>query len=1386
MYFLVHSQIVRTSTLSLDLRITLPALSEPGNFTGQIDWYPSRGEHEEYPWQPLNFTTTVVKSQPRIVQLQPSQASELGGDIVQVLVNGFPPTLDPRNLSVFLGGVQCSLASDPVSDLHGAVFSFHTLPKNISDSTSGLGLQVLDIQYQSKSGQGFMFAASTHFLIFSAGFGLACVEGCVHSLGRRSTNATLEFTLSGHQAMSYATEIDFDCKLQMGNGFDQCKVWNFSIDFVASCQTKPSPQCFKIYIQYGLDKDFQFEFEAPTPFTLGYIVLRNTKQAFSSLYASVRFQRAPRVTSAVFSSNWATIHLSFDQSIMIKSWPRCTLLSETEMVGIDSSCLWSNTNNFIIVLGYKATILPGDTLEVSKNLSDISGSVASSKTQKIIVRSPLQVQQPEISVFGPRSVSKCDAAELLVQTTSSRNQYKWGCMNDNTVNRIVSRIQNSTLVLEGKLLELGKTYFITVQIMTYYGMMSTVAVHSLELSATPIPISIINLPVPPYINSKDMLVEGSATFSKCAAVSSNPLKYLWQLTYVGLFGGNSSTNIVLQSFNPTMLIPANTLKANQEYQLTLTAETDTQLPGKSALYIKMQGASIAAVIVGGNTYIHRSANLVLDGSQSVDPDDCLGAGSGTKECASGKALAFQWNCFQNTDDPCRFKNGSVILFARSSKFHLDLNILSSSRLSGILISLIVSKSGKADQQNTSIYFSADPTINAQLKLLYFTETRVAFEGLSSERNFRLSWTLIKSSVGEPLDTSDTSVFLTGISSSNFIFRLDRLLDSNAFFYGDTFRVILDVFSNSGRGKAWLDLVVPIPPTGGVCAVSPLQGIPLNTIFNVECKDWQGSALPLTYSFSASPSYLSPTDSAVTWTPPSSLPKFSICLPEGNYSIATKIMDDQGFHKVVSSAIIQVHSDQDVDLKSMDSVFDQYNSVSKTSQILMLVDTIANNLNAASGSSCSAGVCRRLLGSSKAYRMSVRRLLLKKLSGSVAASISSHTAPSTLKATKRVASVSSELNLDALDAAKNQIASFQFLDVKVLQSGGIIDIMKLSATLLASAVPKMGLTSLDLFNLQIMESILILSHKYLLGMLEGEVPLSVHLSDLSMDIIQSNQMADPSDLIFIPSVNMSRRAMKYYTVGCGVVRLGPGFSAQADGVQQHMLGIAVLDLNKPTRSGMIWSCPHYSGKCIQLGFTFKGFLNLYSLNITLLRWKGNKWIDANCTINAVVQEEQYNVVANFSCDSDGLYKAMVFSPLDMSSVIRPFRICTEVDSRVVSSWAVLSLFLAAFLFSIGSGTGILLIYKRVSNSDMDSFTSPDIGSSISLTTVTGNWFQIESATPDDKTVVCSDQSCTGVLAHHTKFIHADWAHLSVSASLSFPVGRTNLVSVQPPIIFLDNR
>ena len=1348
----------------MNIQVSMPAFSTVGIFPSQIRWNSTGTNFESYPWDPLNINITVTSSLPQIVQMQPSQISSTGGDAVRVLIAGFPPDVSSTNLSIMLGAAQCKQLSVSASDIHGAIITF-VPPSHVS------GMVLITVTYESGIDTAETFVASTPLAVMSDEFSFNCIQGCIYGCSRKTSyNATLELgSNTGQQIPSDTLITGLNCSISVGGYFRRCIVWNFTIVTSYLCQSQAQQNCLKFTVKFGLDEFTKASL--PSPFTQGFFALQSSNVRFQGLIAMIQFQRPPTISTAIFANNWASITLTFDQSVFIGSWPGCSIVLNNETIGLNPSCTWIDDKDLVVVLGEESQILPGGTLLLSSNISDVNGLTLSLAPQGIEVSQPSLPQLPEITVSGPSSISRCDVATISVTATSSRNSYVWGCSNDNFLDLVFSNNTDSVLLVNGSLLQSGKSYYITVQVKTLYGASSSVFTQVVGLSGSPLPLVAINLPAPPVFRSVDMYIQGSAVFSKCAATSTS-LTFLWSLLIVEL---NSSSLVVLQSSNPVLFVPAGTLKANQEYQVVLTATTEGQLPGIATTSFTVQSEGVKAVISGGSRYVYVGAIIGLDGSQSQDPDDCPPS---VLVCDSTKTLAFEWECLLGSGQPCRFANGSVAIFPRFPRINVDLNSLGLVGVSEIQIVLTVSKQGALDAQSIFVALSSSPVIDVQIALSYSTASRVAFQSTVYNSDVIFNWTIACGTT--TIETKDVSTFLAGFSNSNFVFRLDTPFAASVFQSGFTYKVSLNVVSSSGIGKSWLYLTLPLPPSSGTCYVYPLLGYALSTEFTITCNNWVGNTLPLLYSFSVrSSSIVSPLDSSITWSPLSSSAIFSTHLPNGNYSIAIQIMDAQGYTTVVSPATVVVLGSSPLDTNLMSSLFLQYNLQSQTSQVLMLVDSLATNINSAPGATCSSNSCRRLLGSSMAYRMAVRRLLLHSLSGSVSASVSARTAPTLLKSVKRVAAVPSEISSDALGAAQNQLSNFQQLDLQTLQSGALVNVMKLSDTLIESAVPTMGVNPLDLFNVNIITAVLSLAKKYWSGMLSGETPLSVHVTDLSLDVIQSFSMDSVADVIFLPdTLNDSRRVLSDGTVGSGVVRLSPALSADSssdspsDGSQQSdVVGIGIWDPEKPVASGQTWLCPVSNQNCIRFGFTFSGRSN--DFNITCLRWSGSVWKDANCRISTENSQVHETFSINCSCSADGVFKAEIVSKQN-AVVVLPFSIAIGFTDRASSSWAATTMALGGCFVCIVCWVLVHLGHGQVC-------TITESPSPLKF------WKFEDCEPPHRKSTMLSDKDSvetpwTGQ-AQQTRKIEVSGSALTVSAEICFPLRPTHLESVRPPITFL---
>jgi hypothetical protein len=1357
---------------AMTLELSTPASLMTGIYDAHLLWGASLTDYPDYPWDTVNFTLLFEHSQPTLIELVPSTASYKGGDIIKVFVLGFPPTVTSANLSIRFGSTQAVISSAPVGDIHGT-FVYFSCPAQAP------GLNAFSITYVSSDSVDGIFSVGSNLYITSDDFELTCVEGCVNGNNRMSISAALILEQKQSKAILGEPSITFVCRFYSGNTMKNCNVSNVTVGSTKPCSKRTANGCKEILVQYSIHETLKSYLLAPL--TSAYLSLVSNDIQLNGLLTPVQFQRAPTVRSAHFSANWAYIIISFDQAISIEMWQECSLLVKRTALGSAPSCIWTDNQNIVITLGVGATVVPGDVLTVSGHLSDVTRTAWNFEQQMTVISAPSQVQMPQISVSGPRAISKCDLALISAVASSSRNTFFWECSNDDSLNAAISNFTDAILSIDGSALTSGKSYYISVKLRTFYGLWSPAVTHVLTSSASPVPTVTMVVPPPPFIRSADIYIEGVATFSRCSGGSTS-LQYRWTLSTSGSSASNSTGSfIILQSATPVLFIPAYTLASSTAYTVSLTVGSNGESPATSTQQIRTRREKVVARIAGGNQFVQATSTVSLDGSQSTDPNKCPTSPSGGP-CDSTKLLGFLWRCFLMSGQPCRWNNGTVAVFPLTPEVIVDLGQLYTQGLSQIAFQLTVSNADSSDLARCYVGLSTNPVVNVQISTLYITASRVAYLGAAGGSNPSLNWTIIGPSASPRiLDTSDAATFITGTSSAYFVFRLDTLAAANMFPPGLTFKVLLNVVSSSAIGMAWLNFTVPFPPMGGVCDATPLQGASLTTKFTAACRDWLGSFPPLSYSFSVrSSSILDPMDSSVTWSPPMSSPSFAVQLPNGNFSLAAMIMDAQGFYAVVPLALIQVlgvgNSPPDVNIAG--SLLSAYNLQAQASQVLMLSDSLADSINSQQGT-CISGACRRLLGSSAAYRMAVRRLLLRSLTGSVASGVTSRTAPTLLKSAKRISSVPKELDADSLHLAQGQFASFNQLGLRTLQSGAIVDIVKFSRNLILSAVTKMEVDPLDAFNVKIMDSILQLARKCWLGMMPGEQPLTVKLNELALSVVQAHS-AEGSELLHFSDdlVNMSsaRRASTADALGAGIVRLSSTLVADSTttkgSLPSAMVGISIWSSSSLTNAGTTWACPDSTSYCVNFEIVFKGELGDY--NTSCVRWSGAKWINASCIATAAVAGEGQFFVVNCSCSADGIFKALVI-PKKMPIEPMPFISVLAVKGLVFSSWPVVAIAAAVFALSALTIVALYLASWRV-----DALADPDAHMNDKY------WFDLDTpkGTRPDR-LHASEQSLRGAYAggKHTAFKMEVLP--TVTADLRFLRKSVHLESVRPPIMFLDD-
>jgi hypothetical protein len=558
-----------------------------------------------------------------------------------------------------------------------------------------------------------------------------------------------------------------------------------------------------------------------------------------------------------------------------------------------------------------------------------------------------------------------------------------------------------------------------------------------------------------------------------------------------------------------------------------------QLPAQTTQFISIQISPVVASIVGGSRRTAlRGSTVTLDASSSYDPDSCPyiqdpATGqyvcSGASSSNSNNSLGFAWECSVQ-GVICIFKSRQAALSSTSSTV-LDLAalVLPSQEATEIIITVSVMRvgggGGSIAKATIILSISDVPMIDVQIRTLYVTAGRCAYSAVlpsASDGGLKYSWSV--ASLGSNggriyANANDAATFLAGNSGSIFVVRLDspyavEFLSAP----GASFTISLTVVdSNSGmKGNACFEMPKPVPPSGGTCTATPTAGISLITPFVIRCSDWNSDNLPLSYSFSSRPGTLNKQDAAVSWSTPTAATSYDLYLTPGNYSLAASISDDIGTSSIVDAAeqvLVSTGGNNSkssgglqVDSAALSLLADSLVAKGRVGSATIMVDGVASGVNEGSptvAADClSNGGCesRRLLSSS-AYRMSVRRLLMRKL-GRLASIVSGRfgdgRAPAVLRAARRTVAVPSELGWEGATAAIGSLAAtLGTLDLRALRSpGAISDAARLGARTLAAVGSNSDGGQLVEMISRVSSAMLGMGQRYVAGMVPGENPVEV--------------------------------------------------------------------------------------------------------------------------------------------------------------------------------------------------------------------------------------------------------------------------------------------------------
>ncbi len=217
------------------------------------------------------------------------------------------------------------------------------------------------------------------------------------------------------------------------------------------------------------------------------------------------------------------------------------------------------------------------------------------------------------------------------------------------------------------------------------------------------------------------------------------------------------------------------------------------------------------------------------------------------------------------------------------------------------------------------------------------------------------------------------------------------------------------------------------------------------------------------------------------------------LPEGNYTSVVRVYDGADSWSVSEKENFEVTKIVPKAGKSAESALlssiEDMASLAQSSNLLIASDSLVAMLDAETNGG------RRLLASSQAYRLRVRRLLIKKISqGSVAAEMSPDSAKRTLTSVRKLSSRPAEIDPNALGELSSLLftGSANTLSDQV-RTGGLQTVMSLSHNIILSAEMMLSGGSRHAVVLGVKDSLQNVLDTFARSMTSDEAPLAIVLS-----------------------------------------------------------------------------------------------------------------------------------------------------------------------------------------------------------------------------------------------------------------------------------------------------
>ena len=616
----------------------------------------------------------------------------------------------------------------------------------------------------------------------------------------------------------------------------------------------------------------------------------------------------PTIQSALMCPSGTMLYVKFDQRTdrarMSASDLKCSMILDPVSIpklGQDPECKWSSDISLDIYLGSGASVLPGDPIALKSGTLRNLNSLCQASSSRVLVAPPRILKRPSFTLSGSESIDPC--AELTISALYVNPRpltFRWGCLNDDLLDRAIRGQNGSTLHLgpgTPEMSEMDKQYQISIQATDFLGTTSEIMVFKVLKKGWPGPLLVFSPPSLTIYRDEQFVVSVRAAFSNCP-VPRERITFSWSQV--------SGPEISTQYFRAGSQfgLPAGVLDACEEYSIVVQAsmETDPSKVSEAFYTIKVLSRPLIAQIWGGG--ILRASALrqfSLNADQSRDPD---------LEVGSDQGLQFEWSCTVTEGEistQCLRADGGILELDNTPSITIDSETLLPTFDAPYLFSVIVSKSfanscykpmAKAkmpvyldEEEIPLVSVSSDSgAMHADGYRILNVNDRMVFEGRCTTSNepYDLRW--------EFSPTVNLEAFEFFGSRSQTI-----LLPSSmgVFESGNVYTVTLRC-TDSSQATSYTEMTIMLnaPPKGPSCAACLIgeegclkSGAPVFDKFKYCCDNWADPDSPLEYQFGYSGSFEGEvTEVLFDWNTASCI---DLSLPSGEISLKARVRDALG-------------------------------------------------------------------------------------------------------------------------------------------------------------------------------------------------------------------------------------------------------------------------------------------------------------------------------------------------------------------------------------------------------------------------------------------------------------------------------------------------------------